>query len=181
MKQILTLSVLVLFFVMNIAAQSPAIIPLPKEIKTRNGDFSLNKDCTLKFDASNEEVTRIAGFFNEYLESIYGFKAEGKRNAKTISFKLQNNLKKLGKEGYRLKVEKNNIEIEAFAPNGLFYGMQSLKQLLPLEATNNQLNIPCIEIKDEPRFAWRGNMLDVGRHFFPGQLFEKIYRHPGHV
>ncbi|RIH65502.1 beta-N-acetylglucosaminidase [Mariniphaga sediminis] len=173
MKQILILPVLVLFFIINIAAQSPAIIPLPKEIKTGNGYFSLNQECTLKFDTSNEEVTRIAGFFNEYLENIYGFKAEGKRNAKTISFKLQNNLKKLGKEGYRLKAEKNNIEIEAFTPNGLFYGMQSLKQLLPLEATNDQLNIPCIEIKDEPRFAWRGNMLDVGRHFFPVSFLKK--------
>ena len=63
--------------------------------------------------------------------------------------------------------------ITAAAPNGLFYGMQTLKQLLPVESTNGVLEVPVVDIKDQPRFAWRGNMLDCGRHFFPISFIKK--------
>ena len=79
--------------------------------------------------------------------------------------------KKLGPEGYKLRVEGRGIEIVANAPAGLFYGVQTLLQLLPAAgvdpAVTGFLHVPCVEITDRPRFAWRGMHLDVGRHFFP--------------
>jgi hexosaminidase len=78
----------------------------------------------------------------------------------------------LGKEGYRLQVNKNGVQISANNPVGLFYGMQTLGQLLPKEIESKTFisgvswKIPFADIQDTPRFAWRGMMFDVARHFF---------------
>src|SRR6185312_16333455 len=78
----------------------------------------------------------------------------------------------LGDEGYELKVAPHEISISANKPAGLFYGMQSLLQLMPKEIVSDTLvknekwTIPVCSIKDYPRFGWRGLMLDVSRHFF---------------
>jgi hexosaminidase len=78
----------------------------------------------------------------------------------------------LGNEGYTLSVTPKNIIIKANKPAGIFYGVQTLMQLLPAEIESNVLvkdiawKAPCVEITDYPRFGWRGLMLDVSRHFF---------------
>jgi hexosaminidase len=172
MKRILILSAVILFLSVNVPAQEFAIIPKPEKMEAHEGIFTLDKECVLKYDTSNEEVSRIAGFFNGYLENLYGFRAEGKPEGKPVHFKLISQLN-TGKEGYFLKVSDKGIFITASKPNGLFYGMQTLKQLLPVEATGGQLKVPAVDIKDEPRFSWRGNMLDVGRHFFPVSFIKK--------
>ena len=80
--------------------------------------------------------------------------------------------KELGDEGYRLSVKSTGIVITANKPAGLFYGAQTLWQLLPQEIESktkvNGVNwqVPLVEITDYPRFAWRGLMFDVSRHFF---------------
>jgi len=77
-----------------------------------------------------------------------------------------------GDEGYSLTVAPKNITIEAAASAGAFYGVQTLRQLLPMEifspnkVERTEWSIPCIEIFDKPRFKWRGMMLDSSRHFF---------------
>jgi hexosaminidase len=172
MKRKHYLFISILFFVMNISAQHISVIPKPAEISSREGNFTLDKSCCLQFDKSNEEISRIAGFFNEYLDNIYGFKLDENSKGKAVQFKIISQLQP-GKEGYLLKVAPNGIVITASTPNGLFYGMQTLKQMLPLEAENRKLLIPAVDIKDQPRFAWRGNMLDVGRHFFPVSFLKK--------
>lgn len=172
MKQNLASLFLLLFFAINISAQDVAIIPKPAELSIQKGSFVLDQNCTLQFDASNKEIANIAGFFNAYLNEMYGFKLGENTEGKSIQLVLMSRLN-LGKEGYLLKVKNNNIVITAAAPNGLFYGIQSLKQLLPLDVTNGKLEVQAIDIKDQPRFAWRGNMLDVGRHFFPVSFLKK--------
>ena len=172
MKRNLSLLILLLFFVMNISAQELAIIPEPAEMSVQKGNFVLDKNCTLQFDASNQDLARIADFFNDYLKEMYGFTIGENTTGKSIQLKLMSRLN-LGKEGYLLKVNKNNIVITAAAPNGIFYGTQSLKQMLPVDATNGELEVQSVDIKDQPRFAWRGNMLDVGRHFFPVSFLKK--------
>jgi hexosaminidase len=163
---------LILFMATNIFSQDFSIIPRPAEISIRNGSFVLDKTCSIQFDANNKEVSRIAGFFSEYIENMYDIQFENTSFDKTIQFKIIGS-SGLDKEGYLLKVDEKSIVIIASKPNGLFYGMQSLKQMLPLESTNGKLNIPFSDIKDQPRFAWRGNMLDVGRHFFPVSFIKK--------
>ena len=67
-------------------------------------------------------------------------------------------------EAYELSVRVDGIEIRASHPSGAFYGLQSLAQLLPLHASTVELR--CLEIRDQPRFSWRGVLLDSARHFF---------------
>ena len=110
----------------------------------------------------NQELKRAAGFELKIVSSPI-------KNA--IHFKLVPEVG-LGKEGYRLKVGYEDVEISANQSAGLFYGLQSLLQLLPpkIESktliTNIKWSLPVVEIKDVPRFGWRGQMLDVSRHFF---------------
>jgi len=172
MRKKLNLIILILFITMNISAQEFAIIPKPMELSKGAGQFVLDKDCVLKFDTGNAEISRIAGFLNEYLQEMYGFKAKLQGEGKPVQFILISRLD-LGEEGYLLKVNPNEIVITASEPAGLFYGMQTLKQILPLEATNSSVAVPSVDIKDQPRFAWRGNMLDCGRHFFPVSFIKK--------
>lgn len=76
----------------------------------------------------------------------------------------------LGKEGYQLSITPEGVVLRAPKPAGLFYAAQSLRQLLPL---SGEMRLPAVEITDQPRFPWRGLMLDVGRHIFP---IEFIFR-----
>lgn len=76
-----------------------------------------------------------------------------------------------GNEGYSISITSNRIEISASSSHGLYYGIQSLRQLLPAEIESSKsmdfpISIPCMEIVDQPRFGWRGMHLDVSRHFF---------------
>lgn len=162
----------ILLIVINISAQNISIIPKPMEMSVGEGNFQLDKNCGFQFDEKNDEIKRIAGFLEKHLQDFYGLKLNGKAESKTIQFKIISRLN-LGTEGYLLKVNESTIVITASAPNGLFYGMQTLKQLLPTEMENETLSIPVIDIKDQPRFAWRGSMLDVCRHYFPVSFIKK--------
>src|SRR5207237_1190733 len=81
----------------------------------------------------------------------------------------------IGKEGYKLSVTPQGVTIRANQAAGLFYGVQTLVQLMPKEIESDTLAknvnwvVPCVEITDNPRFAWRGLMFDVARHFFTKQ------------
>lgn len=142
------------------------------EISAGEGYFMLDDNCVLQYDVNNNEVARIADFFNEYLSNSYGLKLKSQGEGNSVQFKIISRLN-LGKEGYLLKVSKTSIVITASEPNGLFYGMQTLKQMLPIETETGTLKIAVADIKDQPRFTWRGNMLDVGRHFFPVSFIKK--------
>ncbi|NCB09777.1 MAG: beta-N-acetylhexosaminidase, partial [Bacteroidia bacterium] len=172
MKSKTILFIVTLFFMSHARSQEFSIIPKPVEISVQKGSFTLTRESSLQFDTSNSEISRIAEFFNEYLNTVYGFNLSENAEGKPIHFKIMSQLN-LGDEGYLLKVGPKSIVITASKPNGLFYGMQTLKQMLPLEAANGTLEIQAVDIKDQPRFAWRGNMLDVGRHFFPVSYLKK--------
>ena len=96
----------------------------------------------------------------------------GDRAAKNvIRLRLDPRLEGLGGEGYRLEVRPEAIVIEAPGTAGVFYGIQTLRQLLPIEIEERRpvsgvdWRVPCLLIEDKPRFSWRGFMLDEGRHF----------------
>ena len=87
----------------------------------------------------------------------------------------------LPSEAYRLKVTRAKIEIHASKAAGFFYALQTLKQLMPrnvmagvADPTISKWSLPCVEIEDEPRFGWRGFMLDEGRHFFGKEAVKRI-------
>lgn len=161
-----------LFSVLHMSAQKTAIIPKPAEVSLQQGKFVLDKTVSLQYDQHNPDAVRIAHFFNDYMYLLYGYRLKEKPAGRTIQFKIIHQ-PEAGKEAYQLRVKEKNISITAASPNGLFYGMQTLKQLLPIEAMNGYTEIQEIAINDSPRFSWRGNMLDVGRHFFPVSFLKK--------
>lgn len=92
--------------------------------------------------------------------------------APRVEFRIDPALSQLGKEGYILQVSPTLVLAKAAAPNGAFYALQSLRQLLPVALdsatpTAADWSLPCVEIQDQPRFSWRGSHMDVGRHFMP--------------
>ena len=156
---------LVLFFP-DLKAQTVAVIPKPAELKVLEGNYEITSETRLSFDQSNKDLIRIAQFLTNHLEKYYHIPLTFGSDGKTgIQLKIDHS-SKLGKEGYTMKIDKKGIVITASAANGIFYGIQSLKQMFPVQAAE-KVNVSFAEIKDEPRLAWRGVMLDVGRHFFP--------------
>jgi hexosaminidase len=167
---------LLFFLVMIIAAvqaQNSAmnLIPQPVEVKLEKGSFSLTKSTSIGFN--KPESREIAEMLARKLNVATGFNLKATQGNKGA---IQLNLNsvpdpQLGKEGYSLVSTSKSIIISANQPAGLFYGLQTLLQLLPVEIESKEVvklkwMVPAVSIKDFPRFAWRGLMLDVSRHFF---------------
>jgi hexosaminidase len=152
-----------------------AIIPEPVSMTTNTGHFILPKNITIEAPNKTElkEAIHLAA---EKLKNASGAQVKVTSvSAATNTIRLMLNKTAnatLGKEGYELNVTPTGIVIKANEPAGLFYGLQTLWQLLPKEIEANSLaqhvkwEAPCVSITDYPRFAWRGLMFDVSRHFF---------------
>ncbi len=145
------------------------IIPEPESIVLEEGTFTLkNKKLCLKI-SSNESITEIEEQFKQYISEQSGVKFIEDDSANKIGFKLNKTADKaLGKEGYSINITKNAISVVANESAGLFYAVQSLRQLFPVNK-DAEVAIACAVIKDKPKFGWRGTMLDVSRHFFSKQ------------
>jgi len=157
-----------------------SIIPAPMKIEQKTGFFQVSPGTVI---FSDQETKNIADDFAKALslsaKICPDVPVSTKSQINCIQFKLNTGLNALGPEGYRLEVKENNILIESSAIEGVFYGMQTLKQLFPVEiyagqtATNLNLQVPCCIIEDMPRFKWRGLNLDVSRHFMPKEFIKK--------
>ncbi len=146
-----------------------SLIPQPVEVSSQSGTFSLSVKTKIIIPAGNPEIREIADLFAGQLSSLTGQSLEvttGKAK-QSVVFKLNNETNAdLGNEGYLLQVSPHNITISANKPAGLFYGVQTLLQLIPPVKVNVPIAVACTGITDYPRFSWRGLMLDVSRHFF---------------
>lgn len=146
------------------------LIPQPVELKESQGAFVLTSASTIGYDdpAAKTVADMLAGKLR--IPTGYALSA-GQRSDASIQFRLSRSAdQQLGREGYTLTSSPNAIVITANEPAGLFYGMQTLLQLLPKEieraaAVKAEWTIPSVTIRDYPRFAWRGIMLDVARNF----------------
>ena len=177
-------------FVLLLAAAAgwaaPALIPLPQLLQTNAGTFTLCPPPVIPGVPTPAPtpilVDTAARETGEYL-AITLFKSTGYRFqiatnsggvpiAGAILLTTNNALATLGAEGYELTVTTNAVVIRAPAAAGLFYGVQTLLQLLPpeiyspLPVSGVPWTVPCVYVKDAPRFPWRGWMLDSVRHFF---------------
>jgi hexosaminidase len=154
-------------------AQNNAIqlIPQPVEVKPATGNYSLTSSTSISFD--KPESRTVADMLVQRIAPSTGFSLKAQQGK---SGNIQLNLNttpnaQLGKEGYTLESTTKGVIISANQNAGLFYGMQTLIQLLPKEiesktAAKATWAIPAVTIVDYPRFGWRGLMLDVSRHFF---------------
>lgn len=165
-----------LLFFFSLAAvygQKPVIqlIPQPVEIQQSDGSFALIKTSTIGFDS--QESRKITEMLCQKLNLSTGFSFKPQEDkAGSIQFNLNKvPVTQIGKEGYTLVSSPKGVVISANTPAGLFYGMQTLLQLLPKEIESKMVinmpwTIPSVKITDYPRFGWRGIMLDVSRNFF---------------
>ena len=163
---------------------APAIIPLPQKMEWQAGEFRLRSDTKIFANGGGRPT---AGQLAEYLRGptkyplpVFSERMAGKAPGNYIILTLKKGARELGREGYELTVTTNVVSIQAAAPAGLFYGVQTLRQLLPPEiyATtalpNQAWIVPTVHIIDWPRFPWRGMMLDVSRHFFTKTEVEQL-------
>ena len=157
-------------------AAEPALIPQPQSLELKDGVFTFDADTRIYTDPASAE-TGI--YLADHLRPATGYRlkvsskmAPDVATVSGIVLTTQNADAGLGAEGYELTAKTNVVVITAPTQAGLFYGVQTLLQLLPPEIYATQpvksvdWQVPCVKITDQPRFPWRGLMLDVSRHFF---------------
>jgi hexosaminidase len=142
------------------------IVPIPKEVSAANGKLRIAADTDVVY-SGGEGAAAAAGYFVELVNQqklvALAKPAEGKPNSDAIAFVLGG---ESAPEGYSLDITASGVTITSSTPAGLFYGGVTLWQIItskPLQGVS--IDLPAVKINDEPRFAWRGLMLDSARHF----------------
>lgn len=162
-----------LLLAVMVSAQEPAIIPKPSRMEMQDGNFNITPSTQIVLKGPGLE--KAAMFLNDYLQKFYGFKLAVTKAAiskNSISLGLEK-MESAIAGAYHLQVNRKGVQIKGDGAIGTFYGVQSLVQLLPVEK-KKELTVPALEIEDQPRFAYRGMHLDVGRHFYPIDFIKKF-------
>lgn len=151
------------------------IVPYPNEITPQSGTFSLSAGTKIILPQNaDKELRRVAEQFAKQFSKASGISLPIEQAATeadykhAVIFRLNDRLEK---EAYQLSVTRHQVIVEAAGAQGAFYAMQTIKQLLPTTIYGKpkgsvRWEMPCVEIKDAPRFGYRGMHLDVARHFF---------------
>ncbi len=148
-----------------------SIIPEPVEVKQSEGQFTISR--VTRIYASDKEAEKSAKYFIDYFNRHFGYElAMAKKDTGDDIIVLSHEKNKEISGGYTLKVTPEKIVIKGNDGPGVFYGMQTLIQLLPTRAGILPI-IGAVEIKDYPRFEYRGMHMDVVRHFFPIEYVKK--------
>jgi len=185
------LALLTFFFIVSnslFTSTVPAmpLIPQPMKVEFSEGTFTLSADTVV---LANPGTGDNGKYVVELLSSLTGVQLKTKQisepaeEANSIGLLHTPEKGDLGKEGYALSVTKGRVIISAPTATGIFYGIQTLRQLLPLE--NQRPNavpekvawdIPCVDIEDKPRFEWRGLMMDCSRTFWSKNFIKRKIR-----
>ena len=156
-----------------------AIVPQPESLTIGRGEFKLSASTVIWTDARSADIARR---FAAWLAPATGLAIPvriGAASATGIVLTRDARLTRLGPEGYDLTVTPRRLAIRARERAGVFYGLQTVRQLLPPEIFREAKvdsvawTIPALRIVDRPRFTWRGAHLDVGRHFMPKEFVKK--------
>lgn len=190
-KRLLAIFFLVAFFSGcgspdQIQRQTLNIIPEPVHKQVDEGEFQLTPETSIIVDAGNPELERLGQTLAELLNSATWYNLAVTTSGDTehsIRLTIDNNESSYeNEEAYALTSNEQGVTIKSPSPQGIFYGIQTLRQLLPpeiehtdpsLTPQNVEWTIPVVEIEDHPRFSYRGMHLDVGRHFFPVEFVKK--------
>lgn len=187
---------LLLLLCVSLQAQEISIIPKPAEMQIEEGEFSFNGKVVLCYPKIKDDgIDAVVDNFVREIKKTTGVKLVKDRlkDGLFLGWDVQEAAKKgdahivlyvdeyMLKEAYRLSVTPKRINIAASTPAGFFYAFQTLKQLMPRNVmagvpddSVEEWRVPCVFIVDEPRFSWRGFMLDEGRHFYGKEEIKKI-------
>lgn len=165
------------------------IIPLPKEVKTdTTQQFILKGGMGIAYDSSNTEVTRTAEFLQQWVKEATGIQLQLTPEDKAAQIKLSISapakkgkkakqtalMTEQQKEAYTLSVSGKGILLSATEPVGLFRAAQTLRKSLPITKDSKGVELPFVQITDQPRFSYRGVLLDCGRHFFSVEFIKQF-------
>jgi hexosaminidase len=165
-----------------------AVIPQPTRLAQGSGEFVIDERTVIwTDDASAKLGQQLAAYLAPATGFTLAVRTGGDAPARSIELRRDASLAPtLGGEGYRLEAQPGRVIAQAAEPAGLFYAIQTIRQLLPPEISRSSTHppaagsraavrwtIPAVEIEDMPRFQWRGAHLDVGRHFMPKEFVKK--------
>ena len=187
---------LLLLVGISLQAQEISIIPKPAKMDVQNSKFLFNGKVVICYPVAKDvDFGKVVDNFVVELKETTGVKLAkstpkkqksafgdavkyGKKGDAHIVIHIDGDM---AEEEYKLSVTTKRIDITAAKPAGLFYAFQTLKQLMPRnvmagvpDESIREWSVPCVEIADEPRFSWRGFMLDEGRHFYGKEEIKKI-------
>ena len=163
-------------------AQPPgaAIVPRPVSMTPGTGVFTLTPRTVIWTDRASESLgRRLAGWLEPATGIAIPVRVGRSTSAGRIVLTRDPTLARLGAEGYRAEVSASGVLVSAPDAAGLFYGLQTIRQLLPPQIFREAKvegvawTMPAVTIEDRPRFGWRGAHLDVGRHFMPKEFVKK--------
>lgn len=189
MKKRLFLSILLFSFLCIGTAMAQRadydVIPLPKSVELDSSKvFNLCQGMSVAFDAGNPQVLRNAQFLCEWVKEMAGVELKLAPGDKKAAVRLSldypvkieaSQLTEQQKEAYILTVDKKGVAIVAREPVGLFRAAQTLRKSLPVvNGKTESVELPYVKIQDEPRFEYRGVLLDCGRHFFTVDFIKKF-------
>ena len=175
------LGLVLVFFQLGLSAQEPevekpAIIPQPAEIEWKDNFFTLQERTVVCFNSGAEAS---AAWLQRLLSNTYtqSYEMRGE-NCNGFNLNINPEMEEtLGKEGYNLEITASTVSLEAATEAGLFYAIQTLRQMFPPEIENEKISeeikLPQVSITDTPRFEWRGSMIDIARSFFGPDYIKK--------
>ncbi len=158
------------------------LIPAPAHLEPGGGAFTITPSTTIRIsDPDDAELRALGAYAVGLLQESIGVElqraSEAARSGAEAAIALTLSPEIEAAEGYRLRATPRSVQITASAHAGLFYGLQTLAQLLQRQgggsSTESVWEVPAVTIEDEPRFSYRGMHLDVGRHFFPVSFIKR--------
>lgn len=156
----------------SVADVEPALIPQPTTMKVNAGQYMITESTRIGYAGKDSQVVVMAEQLAAYIKAKSGLQlpvAAAIQPLYNMIFIGTGQVPdSLGKEGYTLSADKAGLTLKAKSPAGLYYGTQTLYQLIRLETQKKipMMSIPLVQITDKPRFEWRGSMLDCGRFFY---------------
>src|SRR5437868_10043510 len=165
MRVVRLLLTLLVFFMAASVGAAPSLIPMPSSVVWRQSSFPISGNTIVQGEGG-------AAATAAYLATSIGL-VRGKNGGSRIRLLIVPDRNLPGEESYHLSVTSREIRIEASHTAGLFYGAQTLRQLIATEPGGARV-VPAVDISDAPRFRWRGLLIDLGRHFFGKPTLFKI-------
>jgi hexosaminidase len=153
------------------AGAAVTILPKPQQMTVGDGHFLLDAGAGISAPDDKRGV-EIAEFLHKEVQRQIGIDLPVGLGTKAHRIVLQIDPAIAGDESYRLQVTTQGIRITASQDRGLFWGVQTLRQLLPMQRSTH-VELPVVDIRDQPTFGYRGTMLDVSRHFYPVAFVKK--------